>query len=76
MLKTLQWYIARELFKTFALTAFGLTLVFSLCGGVLNMIQAEVLTAVQVMRILTFVLPVATTLTLPVAALYASAHFA
>lgn len=73
MLKTLQWYIARELLKTFALTAFGLTLVFSLCGGVLNMIQAEVLTAVQVMRILTFVLPVATTLTLPVAALFASA---
>ncbi len=73
MLKTLQWYIARELFKTFALTAFGLTLVFSLCGGVLNMIQAEVLTAVQVMRILTFVLPVATTLTLPVAALFACA---
>lgn len=73
MLKTLQWYIARELFKTFALAAFGLTLVFSLCGGVLNMIQAEVLTAVQVMRILTFVLPVATTLTLPVAALFACA---
>jgi len=73
MLKTLQWYIARELVKTFALTAFGLTLVFSLCGGVLNMIQAEVLSAVQVMRILTFVLPVATTLTLPVSALFACA---
>ncbi|HOA74342.1 MAG TPA: LptF/LptG family permease [Phycisphaerae bacterium] len=73
MLKTLQWYITRELVKTFVLTALGLTLVFSLCGGVLNMIQAEVLTAVQVMRILTFVLPVATTLTLPVAALFACA---
>lgn len=73
MLKTLQWYITRELFKTFVLTAFGLTLVFSLCGGVLNMIQADVLTAVQIMQILTFVLPVATTLTLPVAALFACA---
>jgi lipopolysaccharide export LptBFGC system permease protein LptF len=73
MLKTLQWYIARELFKTFLLTAFGLTLVFSLCGGVLNMIQAEVLTAVQIVRILMFVLPVATTLTLPVSALFACA---
>lgn len=73
MLKTLNWYIARELLKTFALAACGLTLVFSLCGGVLNMIQAEVLTAVQVMRILMFILPIATTLTLPVAALFASA---
>lgn len=73
MLKTLQWYIARELFKTFALTAFGLTLVFSLCGGMLNMIQAEVLTAVQVARILMFVLPLATTFTLPVSALFACA---
>lgn len=73
MLRTLQWYISRELLKTFALSACGLTLVFSLCGGVLNMIQVEVLTAVQVMRILLFILPVATTLTLPVAALFACA---
>ncbi len=73
MILTLQVYITRELLKTFALTAIGLTLTFSLCGGVMNMIQVEVLTAVEVMRILTFVLPIATTLTLPVAALFACA---
>lgn len=73
MLKTLQWYVSRELLKTFVLTAVGLTLTFSLTGGVFNMIQAEVLTAVQMLRLLAFVLPVAATLTLPVAAIFACA---
>ncbi len=69
----LQRYIARELVKTFLLTALGLTLVFSLGGGVLNMIRVEVLTAVQLGSILLRVVPVATTLTLPVAALFSTA---
>lgn len=73
MIGILQRYISRELFKTFALTAIGLTLVFSLCGGVLNMLEAEMLSSVQLLRMLGLVLPVATTLTLPVAALFASA---
>lgn len=73
MIRTLQFYVTRELLKTFTLTAVGLTLTFSLCGGVLNMIQAEVLTAVQVLRMLAFVLPIALTLTLPVSALFACA---
>lgn len=73
MLRTLQFYVGRELVKTFALTAVGLTLVFSLCGGVLNMIQADVLSGLQVLRIFGFVMPLALTLTLPVAALFACA---
>ncbi|UCD27294.1 MAG: LptF/LptG family permease [Planctomycetota bacterium] len=73
MIGTLQRYVTRELLKTFALTAIGLTLTFSLSGGVLNMIRAEVLTTVQMARILGFILPVATTLTLPISALFACA---
>jgi lipopolysaccharide export LptBFGC system permease protein LptF len=69
---TLQWYISRELLKAFALTAIGLTLAFSLGGGILNMIQVEVLTAVQLGRILMFIIPVSATLTLPVAALFST----
>lgn len=69
----LQWYITRELLKTFGLTAIGLTLIFSLCGGALNIIQADVLTAVQIVQLMAFVLPVATTLTLPISALFACA---
>ncbi len=73
MLRTLQFYVGRELVKTFALTAVGLTLVFSLCGGVLNMIQVDMLSGLQVLRIFGFVLPLALTLTLPVAAIFACA---
>src|SRR5690349_12544578 len=73
MLKTLQFYVSRELIKTFLLAAVGLTLVFSLCGGVLNMIQAEVLTVIQVAQIFGFIVPLSLTLTLPVAALFACA---
>ncbi len=73
MMFLLQWYITRELLKTFVLTAIGLTLIFSLCGGALNIIQADVLTAMQIIQLMTFVLPVATTLTLPISALFACA---
>lgn len=73
MLRTLQYYVSRELIKTFALAATGLTLVFSLCGGVLNMIQSDVMTVFQVARIFGFVIPLALTLTLPVAALFSCA---
>lgn len=70
---TLQWYISRELLKTFSLTAIALTLLFSLGGGVLNMVQVDVLTAVQLGQILGFIVPVAATLTFPVAALFSAA---
>lgn len=73
MFGILQRYVARELFKTFALAAIGLTVTFSLCGGVLNMLQADALTTTQVLRVMGFILPVASTLTLPVAAMFACA---
>jgi lipopolysaccharide export LptBFGC system permease protein LptF len=73
MILTLQRYVTRELLKTFALTAVGLTLVFALCGLFMNMLHADVLKAVQVAKILVLVLPIATTLTLPVSALFACA---
>lgn len=73
MIWTLQGYISRELLKTFLLSAIGLTLVFSLCGGVMNMIQGEVLTAIQIFQVLLFVVPISVTLTLPVSALFACA---
>lgn len=69
----LQWYIFRELGKSFILWAIGLTMVFSLCGGVLNMIQVEGASAIQMAQVLGFVLPVALTLTLPVSALVSTA---
>lgn len=73
MLWTLHWYIFRELGKSFLLWSIGLTLVFVLCGGVLNMIKVEGASTLQMTRILGFILPLATTLTLPVAALISTA---
>ena len=73
MLWTLQWYIFRELGRTFLLTAVGLTAIIGLGGGVLNIIDLNQVTAGQMLRIMSILLPVATTLALPVAALFSAA---
>ena len=72
MLWTLQWYIFREMGKTFLLTAIGLTALIGLGGGVMNMVEAEQITADQLLRIMIMILPVAASLTLPVAALFSA----
>ncbi len=72
MLPTLQWYIAKEMGKTFILTAVGLSLVFALGGGVANLIEVERVTPAQLLRLLAIIVPMFGTLTLPVAALYSA----
>jgi lipopolysaccharide export LptBFGC system permease protein LptF len=73
MLWTLQRYIFRELGKTFLLTAIGLMVVLGLGGGIMNMIELEQVTAWQMLKLMSFVLPVALALTLPIAALFSAA---
>ncbi len=73
MLRTLQLYIFREMGKTFALTLLGLTAVLSMGGGVLNMIRLDEVTLQELLKLMTLVLPVAATLTLPVATMYSAA---
>lgn len=72
MVWTLHKYIFREMGKTFLLTAAGLIAVLGLGGGVMNMIELEGLSALQMIKILILVLPIAATLTLPIAALYSA----
>ncbi len=72
MLPTLQWYIFRDMGKTFLLTAIGLTAVLGLGGGVMNLIELEQVSPTQFIRLMLIVLPVAGSLTLPVAALYSA----
>ena len=72
MLFTLHWYILREMGKTFVLTALGLTAVLGLGGGVMNLIDLEQVSPAQLLQIMAIVLPVAGTLTLPIAALYSA----
>lgn len=71
---TLQRYIAKEMGKTFALTAIGLMAVLGLGGGVVQMVQlGGELSPTQLVRLLWLVLPVALALTLPMAALFSAA---
>ncbi|MFH0983529.1 MAG: LptF/LptG family permease [Planctomycetota bacterium] len=73
MLWILQFYIFREMGKTFLLTAIGLMVVLGLGGGIMNMIELEQVTAWQMLKLMGFVLPVSLALTLPIAALYSAA---
>lgn len=70
----LQWYIFRDLLKAMVLTTIGMTLVFTLGGGVANMIKGISISSVELLQLLGFFLPVATTLTLPVAALLSTTN--
>ena len=71
--RTLHRYILTELIKTFLLTAMALTIILSLGGGVMNMIKLGEVTPDQLFTLLILVLPVSAALTLPMAALFASA---
>ena len=70
---TLQRYLFREMGREFLLTALGLIATLSLGGGVLNMIQVEELTARQLVKLMALVIPVAASLTLPIAAMFSAA---
>ncbi|UCG31619.1 MAG: LptF/LptG family permease [Phycisphaerales bacterium] len=73
MLKTLLRYLMREMGKTFLLTSVGLTLMLSLGGGVRNLLKGEGLGTMEVIQVLSFVVPGAFTLSLPVAGLFSAA---
>ncbi|NOX58315.1 MAG: LptF/LptG family permease [Planctomycetes bacterium] len=72
MLWTLQKYIFREMGKAFLLTAGGLMAVLGLGGGVMNMLDLEGISALQLLKIMALVVPIAGTLTLPIAALFSA----
>lgn len=73
MVWTLQRYVFREMGRAFALSALGLIAVLSMGGGVFNMIQVEELTAEQLLRLMGLVIPVAASLSLPIAAMFSAA---
>lgn len=69
---TLHLYFGRELLKTFLMTAAALTLLIVMGGGVANIFRAEGIGAEQMFSIFLYLTPVAITLILPVAALFAA----
>ena len=70
---TLQRYVFREMGRAFFLTALGLITILSMGGGVFNMIHIEELTARQLVKLMALVIPVAASLTLPIAAMFSAA---
>jgi|GEM_PF-727945 len=70
---TLQFYIFREMGKTFLLTAAALSAILGLGGGVMQTLKLGEVTPGQLLSILGIVIPVAVALTLPIAALFSAA---
>lgn len=69
---TLHAYILRELLKTLGLTVLALTALFTMGGGLYNVIRLEGVTTADVLGFIPLMVPVVVTLTLPVAALFAA----
>lgn len=72
MLPTLQKYIFKEMGKTFALAALGLTLVLTTCGGAVSIIPLQNLSARHTLMLLGLVVPISAAFTLPIAALFSA----
>ncbi len=69
---TLHAYILRELLKTFALTAVALSGLFTMGGGLYNVLRYEGVTSADLLSVLPWLLPIVLTVTMPVAALFAT----
>ncbi len=68
---TLHAYVLRELLKTFGLTLAALTALFTMGGGLYNVVSYEGFSAADVFRFVPLLIPIVVTLTMPIAALFA-----
>lgn len=68
----LHGYILRELLKTFGLTLAALTVLFTLGGGLFNTLRFEGINPRDLMTFLPLLIPIAVTLSMPPAALFAA----
>jgi len=69
---TLHAYALRELLKTFGLTLAALTAVFTMGGGLYNILSYEGVNAGDLFGVIPMLIPIVMTLTMPVAALFAT----
>jgi lipopolysaccharide export LptBFGC system permease protein LptF len=69
---TLHSYILRELLKTFGLTLAALTALFTMGGGLYNVVRLEGVSAGDVVGFIPILIPIVVTLTMPMAALFAA----
>lgn len=69
---TLHGYILRELAKTFLLTIVAMGALFTLGGGLYNVLQFEGVTPGDLWFVLPMLMPIVITLTMPIAAIFAT----
>jgi lipopolysaccharide export LptBFGC system permease protein LptF len=69
---TLHAYVLRELLKTFGLALAALTALFTMGGGLYNIVRYEGVSASDVFRFIPLLIPIVVTLTMPMAALFAA----
>jgi lipopolysaccharide export LptBFGC system permease protein LptF len=69
---TLHSYVLRELLKTFGLALATLTVLFTMGGGLYNVVRYEGVSAADVFGFLPLLIPIVITLTMPMAALFAA----
>ncbi|RMF79511.1 MAG: LptF/LptG family permease, partial [Planctomycetota bacterium] len=69
-MRTLHWYILRELLKTFALTVVALSVLFTMGGGLYNVMRYEGITPGDLFSVMPMLLPIVITLMMPIAALF------
>ena len=69
---TLHAYILRELLKSFGLSILALTALFTMGGGLYNVLKVEGVTTGDIFVVLPMLVPIVVTLTMPVAALFAT----
>ena len=69
---TLHRYVLLELLRTFALAAVAMTALFTLAGGIYNVVRHEGVSAAQVFTVLPMLIPIVLTFTMPLAALFAA----
>ncbi|MBP7745000.1 MAG: LptF/LptG family permease [Phycisphaerae bacterium] len=70
---TLHTYVLRELLKTFGLALAALTVLFTMGGGLYNIVRYEGVSAGDVFGFVPILIPIVVTLTMPMAALFATA---
>jgi len=73
MVAILHAYVLRELLKSFALTLLALTVLFTLGGGLYNVLRYEGVNAADLASFIPLLIPVVITLTMPVAGLFSAA---
>jgi lipopolysaccharide export LptBFGC system permease protein LptF len=70
---TLQWYIFRDVLKTFGLSTVALLLLFTSGMGLLRAFNVQDITPADLLRLFLFLVPLSASLLLPVSALFSAA---